>query len=192
MHIKFIFLSFMTIGTAHASFHIDYQGLERPVKKQILKSDVSSPEGFRLLTDDLSGVVMEVGTRRKIINHSNYAQDTELKYAMSGLLPKGWSAYVDENILEEKSISFAADSEPWLNVMARVGVKFGYRFLVDWNNNIVQISEDVYYKPEGESEHVIVEDDKGQTFYIYKTKQALNKGYMIHNGDVIPIKITND
>lgn len=192
MRLKIILMSILTLSTANASFHIDRQGLERPKETTITKNEVSSPEGYRLLTDDLSGLVMEVGERRKVINNSNFAEEIELKFAMSGLLPKGWSAYVDEHISEEKNITFSADKEPWLNVLARVGVKFGYRFLVDWDNNIVQISDDAYFKPRGESEHVVVEDDSGQTFYIYKTKQQLNKGYMIHDGEVIPIKISND
>jgi hypothetical protein len=185
-------LSLFVVGTASASFHIDYQGLERPQQTKITKSDIGSPEGYRLLTDDLSGVVIEVGERRKITNNSNFADDIELKFAMGGLLPKGWAAYVDEHISEEKNITFAADEEPWLNVLARVGVKFGYRFLIDWDNNIVQISDDAYFKPQGESEHVVVEDETGQTFYIYKAKQELNKGYMIHDGQVLPIKLTKD
>lgn len=182
----------MTIGTAHASFHIDYQGLERPEQTKITKNDVGSPEGYRLLTDDLNGVVIEVGTRRKISDNSNFAENIELKFAMGGLLPKGWSAYVDEHLSEEKNITFSADKEPWLNVLARVGVKFGYRFLVDWDNNVVQISDDAYFKPQGASEHIVVEDESGQTFYIYKTKQKLNKGYMIHDGEVIPIKLADE
>ncbi|MFT6910452.1 MAG: hypothetical protein ACJAS1_007181 [Oleiphilaceae bacterium] len=192
MHLKVLFLSLMTIGTAHASFHIDYQGIERPEQKKITKNDVGSPEGYRLLTDDLNGVVIEVGTRRKISKNSNFAENIELKFAMGGLLPKGWSAYVDEHLSEEKNITFSADKEPWLNVLARVGVKFGYRFLIDWDNNVVQISDDAYFKPQGASEHIVVEDESGQTFYIYKTKQKLNKGYMIHDGEVIPIKLSND
>jgi hypothetical protein len=192
MRSTILLLSVMAIGSAQASFHIDYQGLERPEQTKITKADVGSPEGFRLLTDDLNGVVMEVGERRKVINNSNFADDMELKFAIGGLLPKGWSAYVDEHLTEEKNITFSADKEPWLNVLARVGVKFGYRFLVDWDNNVVQLSDDAYFKPKGATEHVVVEDESGQTFYIYKTKQQLNKGYMIHNGEVIPIKLSND
>jgi hypothetical protein len=192
MNFKILALTLITLSPAQASFHIDYQGLERPISNKIKPSDVGSPEGYRLLTDDLSGLVMEVGKRREIGNNSNFAENTELKFAMGGLLPKGWSAFVDEHLSEEKNITYSADKEPWLNVLARVGVKFGYRFLVDWDNNIVQISDDAYFKPEGVSEHVVVEDDSGQTFYIYKTKQELNKGYMIHDGKVIPIKVTRD
>ncbi|MFT5851559.1 MAG: hypothetical protein ACI87J_001532 [Colwellia sp.] len=192
MYLKIIGLSLVTLSTAHASFHIDYQGLERPIEKNITKQDVGSPDGYRLITDDLNGVVIEVGTRRKIAKNSNFADDIELKFAMGGLLPKGWSAYVDDHISEEKNITFSADGEPWLNVLARVGVKFGYRFLIDWDNNIVQISDDAYFKPEGVKEHIVVEDENGQTFYIYKTKQELSKGYMIYDGEVIPIKVSDD
>lgn len=191
MFFKIILLSLVTLSTAHASFHIDFQGQERPPTKAITKKDVGSPEGFRLLTDDLAGVVVEVGHRRKVTKNSNFADDIEFKLAVGGLIPKGWSAYVDEHISEEKSITYSADGEPWLNVLARVGVKFGYKFLVDWDNNVIQISDDAYFKPEGPKEHIVVEDSKGQTFYIYKTKQDLNKGYMIHDGQVLPIKVSD-
>ena len=188
--IKYIASIMMVVSFgSSASFYIDYQGLKRPAT-QIEKNEQLSMNGYRLLTDELNGLIFEVGTRTKEIEtHSNFADDTELKYAISGLIPDGWKAFIDEKFTAFKPITYNSEGEPWLNVLARVGAKYGYKFVVDWENKQIQLSEDEYFVEPDLNKPVVVENEKGESYFIYKTQKSNSKGYLIINGELVEIKV---
>lgn len=178
------------VSPANAEFYVDHQGLKRDPNKVLAeKHDVVSPNGYRLLTDGLKGLIYEVGQRSAVINTSTFGSDVEFKYAIGAIIPEGWSAYVDENILKLKNISFSATDEPWLNVLARVGARFGYKYVVNWDHLIVQISLDEYYMEPDQNAPITVAGPEGELYYIYKTKQSVDKGYIIIDGEMLPLKI---
>lgn len=176
---------------ANAAFYIDYQGLEKnnDVKKQ--RKELISPDGYRLLTDDLSGLVYEIGNRKEVSSISSFAQDEVFKDVIGVILPKGWSAYLDEHLSGNEKISISANDEKWLNVLARVGNNYGYKFIVDWQQEIVQITSDEHYVKPNPNEPLSLEGTDGQMYYIYKSKQSKDNGVMIIDGEVVPLKITN-
>jgi len=177
---------------ASASFFIDYQGLERPDTRPVSKGQVISPNGFKLLTDDMEGIVIEVGDRpTSIVLNTDFADDTAFKYAVGAIMPEGWSAYVDERISGLKRISYSSEQEPWLNVLVRVGAEYGYKYIVNWEQNIVQISEDNNYVAPDLNAPIATSSKSGANYYIYKTQQTLDKGYMIIDGEMVEIKIEN-
>jgi len=185
-----ILASLVMSNIAAASFFIDYQGLERPVPNHLVKESIMSPNGYKLLTDDLQGVVVEIGKRPKLLDlNSNFADDTEFKFAVGAIMPKGWAAYVDERLSGLKEITFSSEKEPWLNVLVRVGVKYGYKYIVNWNQKIVQISEDANYIVPDLNTPISTSSQSGSNYYIYKTQQSLDKGYMIIDGEMVEIKI---
>ena len=179
----------LSSSNIEAAFYVDYQGLKKPNKEIANKDDLIMPNGYRLLTDDLNGIVFEIGNRDQIIKTSNFADDVEMKYAIGGIMPGGWSAYVDERLTALKQITYSANNESWLEVLARVGSRYGYKFVVDWKHKVVQISEDENYKAPDPNLPVAVRSSDGDKYFIYKTQQSLDKGYMIVDGQLIPIQI---
>lgn len=175
----------------NASFYIDYQGLEKPVKVKEQKNDLITPNGYRLLTNDLQGIVYEIGKRLEMANLSNFADDVTFKDGIGLVMPDGWSAYIDEQLSAKQSISFSAENEAWITVLARIGSSYGYKFVVDWEQRLVQISKDKYYIEPDPNEPIITEGNNGQKYYIYKSKQDVNKGMVIVDGQLIPLKISN-
>ncbi len=171
-----------------ATFYIDYQGLNpHPVKPPEEKS--TTPDGYRLLTDGLQGLIFEVGERPVVEKTSNFAADVAFKFAIGAIMPEGWSAYVDENISMLKNVSFSAQDEPWLNVLARVGTQFGYQYVVDWQRKMVQVSLDAYFSEPNPNAPVTVQGENGEQYYIYKTRQAVDQGVVIVDGQVVPMRV---
>lgn len=178
-------------GPAKGEFYIDYQGLSRHAESSDVSSDeVTTPNGYRLLTDGLDGLVYEVGSRPTVEKVSTFGSDVEFKYAIGAIIPQDWSAYVDENIRTLRSISFSASDEPWLNVLASVGSSFGYKFVVNWEHRIVQVSLDEHYVEPDVNAPITVEGPEGELYYIYKTKQSVDQGYIIVDGELLPLRIT--
>ena len=174
-----------------ATFYIDYQGLDKskPKNEIIKKKDLISPDGYRLLTNELYGVVFQIGKPLKMPNISTFGDDASFKNAVATLIPPEWSAYIDEQLNANNTISFSADNEDWLKVLARIGNNYGYKFIVDWQQ-LIQITKDEFYVKPDPNEPVMVEGDNGQKYFIYKSKQSLSKGMMIVDGKVIRLNIT--
>jgi hypothetical protein len=188
-YIMVFICSFILGDLANASFYIDYQGLERGKVEHIKQSQLITPDGYRLLTDGLKGLVFEIGPRKKQDKTSAFADDTILKDSIGALLPKGWSAFLDERLSGDVSITFSAENEFWLETLARIGGEYGFKFVVDWEQELVQISRDEYYIEPNPNEPVVVESENGQTYFIYKSKQSLDKGMVIINGEMVPLKV---
>lgn len=178
------------VFNAEATFYIDYQGLEKPEGQQKAQKQLISPDGYRLLTNELGGLIYEIGSREKTPVISSFAEDIEFKNGVGAIIPKGWSAYIDEKLTANNNISFSAENEDWLNVLARIGSNFGYKFVVDWQQKMIQITKDEYYIKPDPNEPLVVEGDNGQMYYIYKSKQSINQGLMIVDGEVVKLKIT--
>ena len=186
-----ISIALLCSSEVNASFFIDYQGLE---KKEITKKtdERYSPNGFRLLTDGLKGLIYEVGTRpRRISKTSSFSDDIEFKYAIGSVIPKDWAVYVDEKITAFENVTFSSNNEDWINVVARIGAKYGYKYILNWSTKTLQVSADEYFNEPDKNAPIAVEIDGGELFYIYKTKNKTDNGYMIVDGEIVPIKTGN-
>ncbi|MBE0420510.1 hypothetical protein EI165_10295 [Pseudoalteromonas nigrifaciens] len=192
MKILFLFLGLAFISSsAKATFYIDYQDLEKKEAEKTERKQLISPDGYRLLTDDHSGLIYEIGKRIDVKPISSFADDISFKEGIGAILPKGWSAYLDEHLNASDEISFSADKEHWLTVLARIGNNYGYKFIVDWQQKIVQITSDENYIKPNPNDPLPLEGSDGQMYYIYKSKQSINNGVILVDGKVIPLKITN-
>lgn len=193
MRLRAPIIAFAIFSTfsVNATFYIDYQGLDKPNVEVKTQKELISPDGYRLLTNDLGGIVFEIGVREGTPPISSFAEDTTFKNGIGTITPVGWSVYIDEQLSVNKSISFNAQNEDWLNVLARIGSNFGYKFVVDWQQQMLQISKDEHYTQPDPNVPVVVKGDNGQMYYIYKSKKSINQGVMIVDGEVIPLKITD-
>lgn len=188
---KVIFcLTVLASAGANASFYIDYQGLEKPEAEPKSKEQLISPDGYRLLTNDLQGLVYEIGPSEEAEKISSFADQIQLKNGIGTVIPEKWSAYIDEQMSADKTISFSAENESWLNVLARIGSDYGFKFVVDWEQMIVQISKDEHFIEPNPNDPVVTKGQNGQLYYIYKSKQEINKGMMLIDGELIPIKVS--
>ncbi|MDI4652572.1 MULTISPECIES: hypothetical protein [Pseudoalteromonas] len=193
-NIQLVFALFILIASpfyASATFYIDYQGLEKPKVAPVEKRQLISPDGYRLLTNEFSGLVFQIGEPVKTETISSFGEDVSFKNGVATLIPRHWSAYIDEQLNANNTISFSAENEDWLKVLARIGNNYGYKFIVDWQQKMVQITKDEFYVKPDPNEPVMVEGDNGQNYFIYKSKQSLSKGVMIVDGKVVTLNITD-
>ncbi|MGP4943181.1 hypothetical protein [Pseudoalteromonas nigrifaciens] len=192
---KYLLLTFGLVCLspfANATFYIDYQDLEKKVPESEERKELISPDGYRLLTDDLSGLVYQIGKPEDVELISSFADDNvKFKDGIGVIIPQGWSAYLDEQLSGKENISFSANNEKWINVLARIGNNYGYKYIVDWQQKIVQITSDENYIEPNPNEPLPLEGNNGQMYYIYKSKQSIDNGVLLMDGEVIPLKITN-
>jgi len=181
----------MTSTSANALFYIDNEGLEEDAKKiaeQKLKQQ--KPDGFRVLTDKRRGVVHELGTG-KAFKDNSFGTDLALKDAISMIMPNKWIAYIDESIKQPDKVSWSAKRQTWTNTLIDLGINHGYRFIVDWDQKLLQIEKDKdYIKPDFNYPVEIVNPENGRRIYIYTADPEDKKGVLLIGTKSIPLKVT--
>lgn len=167
--------------TVSANFYIDYQGYE---------NEVLAPEGFRVLTDKKYGVVHQVGEGQPEKGNS-FGSAMPLKDAIGMLMPNKWVAYIGENVGTPNVVDWQASNEPWIDVLARVGANYGYRFVVDWDQKVLQISPDKDFTPPNYDNPIAFSDPVSErTIFIYSDNPT-SKGRILVDGKWVPVKIKN-
>lgn len=176
--------------SASANFFIDYQGVEEVESLEIdeLRRLRGAPSGYRILSDKTHGIVHQVG-EGTIEKANSFGAGMELKDAISILMPEKWIAYIDENVDAPEKVDWYAEEDPWIDVLVKIGSNYGYRFVVDWDQQLLQISPDEEYTaPDYNSPIALTDPESNRTIFVYSAKPDLKGGAILINGEIIPIK----
>jgi len=177
---------------SNANFRIDYQGLDKEKasaeKLRLLKG---APDGYRLLTDKGLGFVHQVGTG-KVANIDSFGADFSLQDAISLIMPNKWIAYIDENISNPRNVDWQAKDDPWVDILGRIGASHGYRFVVDWDQKLLQIApESEYTEPDYDDPIELKDPESGRTLFVYSAKPISEGGVIIVDGQAVKVKLVN-
>jgi hypothetical protein len=181
-YFSILILIFPTFSFGH--FFIDYQD----VKEKPKEFQRATPDGFELLTGKYYGLIQELGngSSQPI---SSFGEDVEISEALTLILPPDWFAYVDEQIELLPQISWDANQRPWTNVIADIGKQYGLRFLVDWDQKLLQIESSHRQKLDAVEQPTLMFDEKsGRQVFIY-SQEIAPKGYIILDGEFVPVVI---
>ena len=180
----------LTSLTANANFYVDYQGTDsKTVNAEELRRLKGAPDGYRILADKTYGVVHQVG-KGSSVNIEIFGAELALKDAISMMMPDKWIAYIDENLEKPVSVDFQAKNEPWIGVLARVGINYGYRFVVDWDQKLLQISPDEDFVAPDYNDPIALKDPhSGRTIFVYSAKPIAKGGVILVDGKAIPVKL---
>lgn len=174
---------------AHAAFVVDYQGLDKEKARHAIARTKVAPEGFKVLTDKSMSIVHEFG-QGKATAVTSFGDMLPLSDGMSMILPSGWVAFVDEDLSIPQSISWDASDTPWTSALRDIGVNSGLRFLVDWDQRVVQVYGQRSFSEPSLGDAVEVTDPKtGKLYLIYPSNKKISSGTLIHKDKSYPIKI---
>ncbi len=176
----------VTTFATNANFYIDYQGVDKPaLTVQQRRAAQGAPNGYKLLTDKTYGAIHQIGSGLAV-NITSFGDDFDLKMAMHTLVPTGWIVYVDEQSPMNKRVSWSAQNEQWTITLGRLGSAYGFRFIVDWDQQLIQMVKDENYQHPDENDPIVMSNpETGQKVFVYPTKQNINGGVLIIDGKVI-------
>lgn len=175
--------------SASAVLIIDYQGLDKEKARHALARQTVAPEGYKVLSDKSRGVVQELG-RGRATEISSFGDDLPLADGLSMIMPEGWVAFVDENLTLPEVISWDARGVSWTQALGDLGTNSGLRFIVDWDQNVVQVFGAKGYKQPKLTDAVEVVDPKsGKTFLIFPDGNGKTVGKLVHKDKSYPVKI---
>lgn len=178
-------------NTANARFLIDYQGLdkEEPITSSRLREINGTPDGYNVLVDKTQGgVVNHIGEPQPIKTYS-FGTDFSLGDMAFMVMPDKWIAYVDQNVEMPGSVTWQSHDEYWTDALERIGVNYGYRYIVDWDQKLIQITSDKdFMPPEYDNPISVVDPESGRKFFIY-SDDSTGGGVIIVDGKVIPIQV---
>jgi hypothetical protein len=167
--------------TAQAKFYIDLQKEKPPTYQK------NNTEGYKLLTGQYHGRVFQVGEPIGIGAVTSEGEDQSIEDSMFFILPSGWFAYIDEQTVTLPNVSWSANNTYFLDVLAELGKNYGMKFIVDWNQKLVQIEvNESFENPSFEQPSIITDSEGKREVYIY-TKPSKTTGYLIKNGDITPV-----
>ncbi|QCZ95528.1 hypothetical protein [Salinimonas iocasae] len=175
-------------NTATAGFYIDMQGLNKAQK-----TIPGVADGYKMLTGKYYGIIHEVGKGNPSKTHS-FGDSSTIADAMFMIMPDGWYAFVDETVEEIPLVSWDASHDKgqyWTDVLADIGKDYGLRYVIDWDQKLVQIDlEPDFTKPDYDDPIVVADSNDERQMFIYKKKPNLS-GYLLRDGEYIPVKVSN-
>lgn len=186
-------VSLLTASFAtQAHFYIDYQGVEKVEKTAAeLRRERGTPLGMEFLTNTYKGVVFTVG---KPIEHNvdGFMDDISVREGLSYIMPAGWLAYVKASDAQHlPDISWTSESESWLQTLAQVGSNFGLKFVVDYDQQLVEVNRDASFVKPDFNVPTIMSDSNGRNVYIYTEKPTEKNGYLMVDGELVPVTVTD-
>lgn len=176
-----------------AEFYIDYQGLDKKEVTAAQKRKINeTPDGYRLLTDEFRGVVHEIGSGKQTKNTS-FGADEALKNALAMIVPSNWVVYADEHFTDIPDVTWEATDELWLVVLSRIGSNHGIRYVVDWDQEVIQVSKDEdFVQPDFNAPTVLEHPTTGKRIFIYtedKLPTQPSKGFIVVDGELIKVEV---
>jgi len=177
---------------AHANFYIDYQGLdkEQKSKMELPSKEVGPPLGYKLLSDSNFGLIHEIGKGKATKGSSASVEPTLLRDALQLIMPKGWQAYVDQQFVDLPKVTWEAVNEPWTDIIVRIGVNFGLQYVVDWDQQLIQITNDPdFTKPDFNEPTVMNDPETGKSVFIYSTDSKPTSGYLLIDGEMVKVTV---
>lgn len=181
------------VSLVSANFYIDYQGTNenKALDYQEMRNMKGAPDGYRVLTDKSYGMVHQIGKPSGEYDKVNgFGTALTLKDTVSMIMPEKWIAYVDENLTTANEIAYQAKNEGWVNVLAQIGQNYGYRFIVDWEQKLIQVSPDRdYLEPDYNAPITLKDEESGRSIFIYSAQPVSTGGTILVNGKAMPFKI---
>lgn len=172
--------------TSNAMFFIDNEGLE--TEKHSLNPN---HEGYSVLMDKRISFVHHVGSFKETKPTASKGIALTMQDAMEIITPSGWVTFVDERLVLDKKVSWDIDGEQWYGALAQVGATYGYRFILDWPQKVIQVIEDQYYKPVDFNTPVEMTEPKtGKRIFVYTPLGDSKKGLLITKDGVKEVKIS--
>ncbi len=180
----------LTTTTAHALFYIDNEGLEKDaVARTHQVQQRNTPDGFSVLSDKTVSVLHEIG-KGTAQSDNSFGSDLPLADAITMIMPDKWIAYVDERVKQSESVDWSSENKPWTENLRSIGLNYGYKFLVDWNQRLIQISQDTNFNRVIDNTPLELEDTvNGRKVYVYSSNPLDGGGVLIVGGQSMPIKI---
>ncbi len=175
---------------ASANFYVDYQGIEhKTATAEELRRLKGAPDGYRVLADKSFGIVHQIG-KGVASKTSSFGTDMPLKDAVTMLMPEKWIAYIDENVENPNMVDWQAKNDLWTDVLGQMGANYGYRFVVDWDQKLLQISLDEDFTAPDYNDPIALKDpESGRTIFVYSAKPITKGGVILVDGKAIPVKI---
>ncbi|MFK5948879.1 MAG: hypothetical protein QM500_08955, partial [Methylococcales bacterium] len=168
----------MLSGNANAIFYINYQDIEGEGEGEKNKTP---PHGFDLLADRTFKTVKHVGKGTPEVRYG-FGFQLSLKEMMMSTMPKDWMAYIDTEISFNKKVDWDGDL-PWTDILLRLGNNYGLAFIVDWEQNMVQVIPGMdVTKIDDLSSQKIRNPDTGEIIYIHTSKRLSDSGTLIVGG----------
>ncbi len=191
---KHIYISLLCLApfVTQANLFIDYQGEKASKKTAKQLRDASGvPDGYHLYTDRYRGIIHEVGTGKP--NKINtFGNEMDMKVALTMIVPDEWVVYAEEQFTKIPLVSWDAKDEPWLATLAKMGGNFGIKYIVDWDQKVVQISQDLDFVVPDFNQPVILDvpkTDKQLFIYTNESKRENKGGFILIDGKLVPIKV---
>lgn len=192
-----VLLSLSSIS--HAKFFVDYQGLDgqrEEAKKQQLaeeaaeKARASFKSDYIVLADKSLAVLEQIGVPRPT-NTSVFGADMTLKDAMILIMPEDWIAYIHKDLKDISNVDFTGNEKAWTKVLANIGINYGYRFLVDWDKEQIQVLTDpTFERPDYNAPVAYKDGETGRVIYVYSENPEMNsdKSSLMIDGEAVPVK----
>ena len=189
-------------GGVNAKFFVDYQGLDierERVKQERIESaaedekNTSFKSDYVVLADKSLNVLEQIGKPRPT-STSVFGADTSLKDAMILIMPDNWISYIHKDLKNISNVDFAGNNQNWTKVLANIGVNYGFRFIVDWNKEQIQVLKDpTFTTPDFTAPIAYKDDESGRVIYVYsENPNSPNNSTtsIVVNGEAIPVKLT--
>lgn len=159
--------------SAQAAFYIDYQGLDykKPPKAESV------------------GVLHQLGDG-KATTVNSFGKDMSLKDTISMIVPTGWITYIDADVSLSKNINWQAQGETWTQVLERLGLDQGYRFIIDWEQKLLQVASAKSFLVPDYTAPVTVTLNK-KSIFVYSNKPISSKAVFLSDGKRLTAKNVN-
>lgn len=176
-------------SSASALFVIDYQGLDKEKARHAIARSKVAPEGYNVLTDKTRDIVHEFG-RGNPSKITSFGDDMSLTDGISMIMPDGWVAFVDEDLSVPSTISWDAQNSSWTRALRDLGINAGLRFIVDWDQRVLQVFGERGFKEPDITDAVEVKDPRtGRTLLIYPDGKGNTVGQLMAKDETYPIRI---
>lgn len=178
------------VGLSNASFYIDNQGLEDPDVLAPISDLKGAPVGFKILSDNSYSSVHQIGSGKET-KLSGFGTEMSFNDAMSMIMPDNWISYIDESIKAPSLVDWSSQGEGWIKSLAIIGANYGYQFIVDWDQKMIQVSlKDGFVEPNYDQPIVMKDSETGRSIFVYAGKPIDKEGVILVDGKVVKVRIS--
>lgn len=178
------------IGSSSASFYIDNQGLQDSEVQAPISDLKGAPVGFKVLSDNSYSSVHQIGSGKET-KLSGFGTDMSFNDAMSMIMPDEWISYIDVAIKAPSAVDWSSQNEGWIKSLAVIGANYGYQFILDWDQKMIQVSlKDGYVEPNFDQPIVMKDTETGRSIFVYAGKPIDKEGVILVDGKVVKVRVS--
>lgn len=191
MNKKYISMVVLSLSMpVSASFYIDNQGLTGGDEVDPVGDLQGTPPGYRILSDNSYGSVHQIGKSGTIKKLSGFGAGIQLNDAMSMIMPDKWISYIDDKIKNPPLVDWSSSNEDWVKSLAVLGATYGYQFIVDWDQRMIQVSpKQGYVEPDYNKPVEMKDEENGRSIFVYSAKAVDKEGVILVDGKLIKVSI---